>query len=412
MWIKAIAAAGLMFALSFAIRQGQAQELLLESSTFTDSGNLPALTVIHSFTGSPDGSGPAAGLTRGPDGGFLGTTESGGKFQEGTVFKINREGRVRVVYSFCQLTMCADGAVPFGSVITDKSGNVYGTTYSADLFLYGTVFKIDPTGNETVLHTFNGPATGDGANPGGTLLRDAEGNLYGTTEGGGLLCSQAFYGCGAVFKIDLGGNETILHSFTGGPDGGIPGAGLIHDSDWNLYGTTYVGGAAGCGTVYKITRSGTETVLYSFTCSNGDGSSPLSGLIRDRQGNLYGTTGFGGSFGQGTIFKVTPSGKETVLYSFAGGTTDGCMPFYGTLTRDHAGNLYGTTVFCGSNNAGIVFRLDPSGKETVLHSFTGGADGANPYGGTLIDVDGNLYGMTFAGGASQAGVIYRLSIRD
>jgi len=367
-------------------------------------------TVIHSFRGSPDGSGPAAGLTRGPNGNFLGTTESGGTFGEGSVFTVNRGGKVHGVYSFCQLTSCSDGATPFGSVIQDDSGNIYGTTYSADLFLYGTVFKIDTRGNETVLHTFGGPATNDGANPGGTLLRDPQGNLYGTTEGGGLLCPQAVYGCGIVFRIDPRGNETILYSFTGGSDGGIPGAGLIQDSDWNLYGTTYVGGTGGCGAVYKVTRSGTETVLYSFNCSSGDGWGPLSGLVRDQKGNLYGTTGFGGSFGQGTVFKVSPSGQEAVIYSFVGGTTDGCMPFYGNLTRDEAGNLYGTTVFCGPSNAGIIFRLDPSGKETVLHSFTGGADGGNPYGGTLIDVDGSLYGMTFAGGVSQGGVIYRLWI--
>jgi uncharacterized repeat protein (TIGR03803 family) len=367
-------------------------------------------TVIHTFTGTPDGTAPAAGLTLGPKGTLFGTAEYGGTFGEGTVFTMNRQGKVKVVYSFCQLANCADGAVPFGSVTLDDSGNIYGTTFTADIYLYGAVFKIDPKGNESVLHTFNGPATGDGANPGGTLLLDVEGNLYGTTEGGGLLCLQASFGCGTVFKIDAGGNETILYSFTGGADGGIPGAGLIHDADWNLYGTSYVGGAGGCGTVYKIARDATETVLYSFNCSNGDGWGPLSGLISDRQGKLYGTTGFGGSFGQGTVFKVTPSGAESVLYSFAGGTTDGCMPFYGSLIWDESGNLYGTTVFCGANNEGTIFRLDPNGKETVLHSFTGGADGANPYGGTLIDVDRNIYGMATDGGASLDGVIYRLSI--
>ena len=145
-------------------------------------------TVIHSFTGTTDGSAPAAGLTRGPKDTLIGTTQYGGTFGEGTVFAINREGKVHLTYSFCQLANCADGAVPFGSVTLDDSGNIYGTTSTADIFLYGAVFKIDPKGNETVLHTFEGPASGDGANPGGTLLRDAEDNLYGTTEGGGLFC--------------------------------------------------------------------------------------------------------------------------------------------------------------------------------------------------------------------------------
>ena len=366
-------------------------------------------TVIHNFSGSPDGSGPADGLTRGPDGTLFGTTEGGGLYGDGTVFVLNRAGDVHVLYSFCSVLNClGDGASPFGSVVLDRLGNLYGTTFSAEVGLYGIAFKIDSKGNETALHSFTGP-TSDGANPGGTLLRDPAGNLYGTTEGGGLLCAQASFGCGTFFKIDSSGHESILYSFTGGSDGGIPGAGLIQDSAWNLYGTTYVGGTGGCGTVYKITRNGKLTVLYSFKCSNSDGSGPLSGLIKDQQGNLYGTTGFGGTFGQGTVFKLTPDRHETVLYSFAGGTSDGCMPFYGSLTRDTAGNLYGTTVFCGPNNAGTVFRLEPSGNETILHNFTGGPDGGEPYGGTLLDIDGSLYGMTFSGGTSLGGTIYKLT---
>jgi uncharacterized repeat protein (TIGR03803 family) len=377
----------------------------------TESLDAQTFTTIHSFSGSPDGSGPADGLTRGPNGSFFGTTESGGDFGAGTVFKLNREGQVHVLYSFCPVTNCVgDGSAPFGSVVLDDSGNIYGTTFSAAVGLFGIVFKIDPQGNETVLHSFSGLPTSDGANPGGTLLRDPAGNLYGTTEGGGLLCSQSISGCGTIFKIDSSGKETILYRFTGGGDGGIPGAGVIRDAAGSLYGTTYVGGSAECGTVYKVSISGKETVLHSFNCSNGDGSGPLSGLIRDRRGALYGTTGSGGVFGQGTVFKVTLTGKETVLYSFGGGTTDGCQPYYGSLTFDEVGNLYGTTVFCGTDNTGVVFRIDPSGNEIVLHSFTGGADGSNPYGGTLIDIDGNLYGMTFGGGDSNAGVIYKLLV--
>lgn len=378
----------------------------------TQSVAAQTFTVIHSFTGASDGSGPADGLTRAPDGSFFGTTGGGGAFERGTVFMLDKAGEVRVLYSFCPQTNCdGDGASPFGGVILDDAGNLYGTTFSAGNFEYGIAYKIDPQGNETVLHTFTGfnDAVSDGANPGGSLLRDVAGNLYGTTEGGGLLCGQAIYGCGTVFKIDASGNETVLYSFTGGSDGGIPGAGLIHDPQWNLYGTVYVGGASGCGAVYKVTRSGKQTVLYSFNCTNGDGSGPLSGLIRDRLGNLYGLTGTGGSFGQGTVFKLSSSGKETVLYSFAGGTTDGCLPYYGSLTLDSLGNLYGTTVFCGPDNAGIVFQLEPTGKETVLHGFTGGEDGGEPYGGTLLDENGNLYGMTSAGGASLGGTIYRLT---
>jgi uncharacterized repeat protein (TIGR03803 family) len=366
-------------------------------------------TVLHGFTGSPDGSGAAAGLTRGPDESFYGTTEGGGKFGSGTVFQMYAKGKVRIIYSFCHVENCTgDGSDPFGSVIRDEAGNLYGTTFNAAVGFFGIVFRLDGKGVETVLHSFTGLPNGDGANPGGTLLRDAAGNLYGTTEGGGLQCSQSISGCGTVFKVDASGNETVLYRFSGGSDGGIPGAGLIKGPSGNLYGTTYVGGA-GCGVIFSLTRGGAESVLYSFNCSGGDGSGPLSGLIIDGHGNLFGTTAFGGSYGQGSIFEVTAAGKEEVLYSFAGSTTDGCTPLYGSLSRDGAGNLYGTTVFCGRYGNGIVFRLDSSGKETILHSFTGGADGGNPYGGSLVRKKGNLYGIAFAGGVANNGIIFKLT---
>jgi uncharacterized repeat protein (TIGR03803 family) len=382
--------------------------VLFTSAMVTQPMDAQTFTVLHKFNGS-HGSGPAAGLTHGPSGSFYGTTEGGGDFGNGTVFRMNKDGNVHVLYSFCPVQNCVgDGSAPFGSVIRDAAGNLYGTTFHAAVGLFGTVFKIDVKGKETVLHSFSGPPD-DGADPGGTLLRDSAGNLYGTTESGGLPCSQAIYGCGTVFKVDANGKETVLYRFSGDSDGGIPGAGLIKDRSGNFYGTAYVGGASGCGVVFKLTKRGMETVLHSFNCSDGDGSGPLSGLVRDPNGNLYGTTAFGGTYGQGSIFGVTEAGKETVLYSFAGGTTDGCTPLYGSLSRDEAGNLYGTTVFCGPYNGGVIFRLDSTGKETILHNFTGGADGANPYGGTLIKARGNFYGVTFGGGRANNGIVFKLS---
>lgn len=260
------------------------------------------------------------------------------------------------------------------------------------------VYKVDEDGNSKVLHNFtNGP---DGGNPYGPLLLDPHHNLYGTANGGGAA------GAGVVFKIDRFGNETVLYSFTGGADGGFPLGGLSIDSAGTLYGTTNGGGTAGAGVVFKLDKTGKETVLYSFT-GGSDGGYPFAGLICDSHGNLYGTTNGGGAAGAGVVFKVDRSGHETVLYSFTGGS-DGGYPLWVTLARDHAGNLYGTTVGGGDSNAGVVFKLDPMGTETVLHSFTGGKDGGSPYVGVVRDRDGNLYGTADSGGASNAGLVYKI----
>ena len=203
------------------------------------------------------------------------------------------------------------------------------------------------------------------------------------------------------------GKETVLYSFTNGLDGGYPFGGLVRDSSGNLYGTTYSGGASSVGTVFKVTKTGTETVLHSFA-GGADGEYPYASLVRDSSGNLYGTTSEGGASNVGTAFKVTPTGHETVLYSFAGGT-DGANPFAG-LVRDRKGNLYGTTEAGDSSGVGTVFKLTATGQETVLHTFTGGTtDGANPFGGLVRDAAGNLYGTTFVGGAFGHGAVYEIT---
>ena len=224
--------------------------------------------------------------------------------------------------------------------------------------------------NYSVLYSFSGSP--DGANPAAGLVRDPAGNLYGTTPSGGS--SNA----GTVFKKDPSGSETVLYSFTGGSDGGYPYARLVMDSSGNLYGTTLGGGASYSGTVFKLDTSGIETVLYSFGGGN-DGALPVAGLIMDSAGNLYGTTDAGGAANDGTVFKLDRSGNETVLHAFAG--SDGAHP-EGVLPLDSAGKSLGSTRDGGSSGNGTAYRVGPSGQETVLYSFKGGKDGANPEGGS------------------------------
>jgi uncharacterized repeat protein (TIGR03803 family) len=207
-----------------------------------------------------------------------------------------------------------------------------------------------------------------------------------------------------VFRLDTTGTETVLHRFTGGADGGTPMASLVRDAAGNLYGTTSVGGIHDRGTVFKVDPTGAETVLYNFT-GGADGAYPYSLLIQDAAGKLYGTTHAGGTYGFGVVFKVDATGAETVLYSFRGGT-DGRFPEAG-LVRDLMGNLYGTTRRGGAFDNGVVFKLDTTGRETVLRTLAE-SDGANPVSGLVIDLTGNLYGTTFAGGLYRRGVVFKL----
>jgi uncharacterized repeat protein (TIGR03803 family) len=367
-------------------------------------------TVLYSFAGKPDGTSPYAGVVQDAQGNLYGTTYLGGTSNMGTVFMVDTTGKETVLYSFTGMN--GDGANPFGGLVRDTQGNLYGTTYQGGNLTCGppvgcgTVFKLDTTGKETVLHTFSSVG-GDGTGPQAGLVQDTQGNLYGTTITGGT------DGAGTVFKVDTTGKETVLYSFgSAGGDGTLPDAGLVLDSQGNLYGTTRSGGTAGDGTVFKVDKTGKETVLYSFTGMNGDGLEPYhSGVVRDAQGNLYGTTIYGGSSVFGTVFKVDTTGKETVLSSFTGGTKDGAYPEAG-LVQDTQGNLYGTTFEGGASGGGTVFKVDTSGKETVQHNFfTGGIikDGAYPLGGLVLDMQGNLYGTTTAGGASAGGIVFKLT---
>jgi len=279
----------------------------------------------------------------------------------------------------------SDGESPDAG-LTNVNGVFYGTTLAGGAKHDGTVFKVTASGAETVIHSFETGfgAGNDGGIPAGGLA-NVNGVLYGTTEWGGAT------GNGTVFEITTSGAETVLYSFAGGSDGAHPAAGLV-GVNGVLYGTTNGGGTGSRGTVFRITTSGAETVLHSF----GSDGTPGFGAMTDVDGLLYGTTYIGGATacGCGNVFKITTSGEESVLYDFKGGS-DGANPYKG-LTEVN-GALYGTTYEGGASNRGTVFKVTTSGKESVLYSFKGGSDGANPES-RLVKIGDAFYGTTSSGG--------------
>lgn len=297
-----------------------------------------------------------------------------------------------------------DGALPYGGLIVDAAGNLYGTTYGGVVRRAATVFELNPIGMHTILHTFFGPPH-DGSAPEAGLVRDGRGNLYGTTYAGGA------FGAGTVFRVTASGHEKVLYSFTGGDDGGYPQAGLLYVRG-TLYGTTTSGGpyAYSGGTVFKLSPDGTESTLYSFNVFT-DGASPEASLIVDSDGNLYGTTTSSGAFGYGTVFEVASDGTQTTLYDFGSVLNDGAFP-EGGLVRDSLGNFYGTTTQGGAYGVGTIFELTSAGEEIILHNFTG-ADGSGPYGSLVRSAKGNLFGTTGYGGSNRCvpgcGTIFELT---
>ncbi|MGD0190879.1 MAG: choice-of-anchor tandem repeat GloVer-containing protein [Rhizomicrobium sp.] len=308
-----------------------------------------------------------------------------------------------------------DGAVPFGGFIADNNGTLYGTTAGGGRGCKsggcGTVFSLSPSGKERVLYAFKGGA--DGAGPyDSSLLMDQAGNLYGTTiEGGG--CTQQPLGCGTVFKLAPNGTETVLYAFQGGSDGYLPIGGVIADNNGDLFGTTGDGGSyngecagTGCGTVFEVQPNGNKITLYTFQ-GGSDGAGPDGGLVADTSGNLYGTTSTGGTVGGACSDQY---GCGTVFKIAPDGTETVLYTFQGGsdgwepeagLITDNAGNMYGTTYAGGDNDVGTVFEITPSGAEAVFYSFGGGSDGANPRAALTIDGSGNLYGTTWIGGDAK-----------
>jgi uncharacterized repeat protein (TIGR03803 family) len=333
----------------------------------------------------------------------FGTTESAGR---------NVSGTYKIVYDFAG--GYNDGASPEAGLI-DLGGTLYGTTAAGGASQNcpngcGAIFKVTTSGKEHVLYSFAGPPS-DGDFPVAALL-DVGGSLWSTTNAGGS-CALSGSGCGTVFNVTTSGHEAFSYSFLGSPDGYSPEAGLVEVAG-KLYGTTALGGASskctsGCGTVFEITTGGHESVRYSFSGPPTDGSQPDSGLI-NMGGTLYGTTVYGGTSntcagGCGTVFKITSSGQESVLYSFGSQAGDGFYP--GGLTNV-GGTLYGVTATGGSRNFGTVFAVTTSGEERVLHDFGVGSDGLFPNAG-LIDVGGTLYGTTERGGTRGHGTVFKIA---
>ena len=393
--------------------------LLLCAPTVIGS-HAQTFTTLVKFNGT-NGANPRAGLVQATDGSFWGTTTSGGTPLTncgggcGTIFKITRAGVLTTLHTFTG----PDGSGPAGALIQATNGSFYGTTGSGGANGYGTVFKITPSGTLTTVHSFDST---DGANPQAALIQAANGSLYGTTPYGGANGDG-----GTIFRI-TGGTLTTLHNFAGpGLDGNTPD-GLTQASNGSLYGTTY-GGTSNpcCGTVFKITPAGTLTTLYSFT-GGIDGYNPYGGLVQGTNGSFYGATAYGGipgdpalcQSGCGTIFKITPGGMLTTLYSLCAeiNCTDGAYPFSGLIQATDR-NLYGTTLGGGvtgsSYTYGTVFKITPSGALTVLHSFDA-TDGASPYAALLQATDGTFYGTTYFGGLdlcsgfNGCGTVFSLSV--
>ncbi len=365
-------------------------------------------TNLHSFAGS-DGSVPLAGLVQGIDGNFYGTTYEGGTANSGTVFRITNAGSYTVLYSFASSPN--DGQNPDAGLVQGIDGNFYGTTYFGGTNNFGTIFRISPSGGYTNLYLFTGPPN-DGQNPVGRLVQGqgTDSNFYGTTADGGANNQ------GTVFQISLGGSNTILHSFgNSSGDGRIPQAGLVQGSASNFYGTTTYGGANNEGTVFQISPSNSYAILHSFGSSPGDGQNPDAALIQGTDTNFYGTTHSGGtssscgSSGCGTVFRISPSGNNyAVLYSFGSSTSDGQNPDAALIQGTDA-NFYGTTAYGGKAANGTVFRISPSGSYTNLYSFGNVPnDGRIPQAGLVQGANSNFYGTTAYGGANNEGTVFEL----
>ena len=378
--------------------------------------------VLVSFNGI-NGNGPYGALISDGIGNLYGTTTGGGAHAFGTVFELMpRAGggwSSKILHSFNDNGV--DGIAPYTRLVLDSSGNLYGTTNNGGSNNVGTVFELSPTTNgawrETILYSFQNNEV-DGTYPYGWLLLDSSGNLYGTTSGGGSNFN------GTVFELTPAKTgkwtETILHDFNYS-DGISPLGSLVFDAAGNLYGTTYAGGAYGYGTAFELAPQGTGewnlTTIFNFNGQNSTGDGPYAGMIFDASGNLYGTTVLGGTYDSGMVFELTPQVEgewvETIVHSFEPSNWDGGNP-YGGLEIDAAGNLYGTTSQGGKFNYGTVFELTPKTgggwSEKLLHVFSNnGKDGYYPYCSPLLDAAGNLYGVTYQGGTHNSGTVFEIA---
>jgi uncharacterized repeat protein (TIGR03803 family) len=350
------------------------------------------LTVLHSFNGA-DGGSPSGGLTQGGDGSFYGTTYSGGAYGGsgyGTIFKVDAAGTLTTLHRF---TYGVDGAYPSDWLVKGTDDSMYGTTSYGGAAGYGTVFKIDATGTLTTFHSFD---YGSGGSPFGGLTQGRDGSFYGTTSSGAP-------GFGTIFKINAAGTLTTLHFFNGA-DGVFPSGRLTQGSDGSFYGTTSQGGtvAPGYGTVFKIDVAGTLTTLHSF--NSVDGAQPRGGVFQADDGSFYGITGSGGAAGYGTIFRIDAAGTLTTLHNF--NYTNGGSPSGGIIQGDDRA-FYGTTSQGGALGSGTIFKIDSAGTLTSLHTF-GAREPRNPHEGLIQAGDGSFLGTTWEGGAANRGTVFTI----
>jgi uncharacterized repeat protein (TIGR03803 family) len=394
--------------------------LCVVSAGLGTAAHAQTFTTLYSFCPQGDCSGalvPNGALVQATNGDLYGLSPEGGAQSLGSVFKITTGGTLTTLYSFCAQTNCTDGWDPVYSLVLATSGDLFGLTEAGGADDSGTFFKITPNGTLTSLQSFcavPGCLEGEYLNP---LVRGTNGDFYFTTEANGTENS------GTVSRFTPEGTLTTLYNFgcgeTGCPGGRTPFAGLIQDTNGNFYGTTEYGGNGnpGSGTLFKITAGGTLTTLYTFCAQSGcpDGANPTGALVQATNGDLYGTTTYGGSGspGSGTFFKFA-NGKLTTLYTFCtqSGCPDGTSAGY-PLIQATDGNFYGTNTSGGANGRGTIFKITPAGVLTTLYSFcaqSGCTDGEIPNAGLMQHTNGILYGTTQFGGANGAGEIFSLSL--
>ena len=379
----------------------------------TLGGELTTLVGFTDTAGDKPGRFPFASLVQGSDGNLYGTASGGGSGDNGTVFRMTPGGELTTLVEFAGIVVGDDpGSYPYAGLVEGSGGNLYGTTRDGGVSDNGTVFRMTPGGELTTLVEFTGfGGDSPGIAPVDGVAKGSDGNFYGTTSQGGS-------NDGTVFKMTPDGELTTLVEFTG-TAGANPGSGpfarVVQGSDGNFYGTTIQGGASGFGTVFRMTPGGGLTTLVEFTGTAGanPGSYPRAGLVQGSDGNFYGTTWVGGASGYGTAFKMTPDGQLTTLVDFTGtaGANPGRNPKAG-LMQGSAGNFYGTTSGGGASNLGTVFRMTPGGQLTTLVGFTGTAGanpGSKPEACVVEGSDGNLYGTTSEGGASNLGTVFRMT---
>ncbi len=402
MFTKTLHAFFMMLCMTVAIKT-QAQNVLAgltsnggmagKGTAFTIKTDGTGFTVIKPF--EDWGKTPEGDLYRNSDGFFYGMTSTNGTYGGGTIFKMSSSGAVTIVRHLNSVT---DGAYPKGELIKGFDGNFYGVTSGGGTNTYGTIFKMTPSGVYTVLRHLS-YAT-DGTNPRGHLVQGKDSAFYGMTYGGGS------FGYGTIFKITSAGTFTVLRHLNRPTDGGQSYSSLVEGSDGNLYGIAYSGGTFGYGTIFKITKAGVFTVLRNLN-STADGSYPQGDLVQGTDGNLYGSCYSGGTFGNGTIFKITKAGVYTVLRHLAA-ATDGGNP-YGNLYQNSDGVLYGMNRTGGGSTAGTAFKITTAGTFTVLHSFVPATEGGTANGGFIKSTDGNFYAVTSSGGTYGGGTAFRMT---